>query len=212
MTRAGARPARHPHLAAGRVTARHPAAARHLGRGGPEGQSARLPINHEVYRAQRPKGAERTAAAPGARRAATTLLSRAVPARRVTGATPEGRPGPRAPQPQATSLRGPDSVKPAGPRGVRPSPAIARHAGQRTAWVVRSEARQPHGACPPTRRSLDALGRAALRRRRPIGTACADNRGQGTQARGRAAAPSNAVAYVGRTTSPRSLQEAPWPD
>lgn len=38
------------------------------------------------------------------------FLRRRRSARRVPGATPSGRPGPRAPQPAATSRRGPDSV------------------------------------------------------------------------------------------------------
>ena len=88
---------------AGRVTARHLAAARHLRRGVPEGQSAGRPIMPGII--GRSDQRERSEL-PG-------YPARAVPpppfpslrrsARRVTGATPSGRPGPRAhkQQPQA---------------------------------------------------------------------------------------------------------------
>lgn len=102
----------------------------------------------------------------GARRAPCHhhLLSRYRPARRVTGATPSGRPGPRAPQPAATSRRGPDSVKLAGLRGARPfgpsrgpqaSAPLESFAARRSSGAARATS-LPH--C--TRR--DALDLAAL--------------------------------------------------
>jgi len=86
----------------------------------PEGQSARLPRMPGIL-GRSAKGAERTAAVPGARCAATAGPA-LPPEQPVTGATPSARPEPRAPPPQPTSRRGPAySETIAGLRGVRPS-------------------------------------------------------------------------------------------
>jgi hypothetical protein len=99
-------------------------------RGVPEGQSARLPIIRADYRATlRGPGAK----SRGTRHAPCRSSRRAHrrSARRVTGATPSGRPGPRATNSHKERAGAAPSKEDRWTAWRAPALAIPRHAGQR---------------------------------------------------------------------------------